>query len=111
MQFPSVNKTFLAQISAKVIVSGAKIMRNGKDYLVPQKADVDLRFNGPVYLYFANIAKDKEDFTKLFNQVINENMGQLLADLKSYDEKILGNFILQTMSGTFDTFSLQELFI
>lgn len=100
---------FLAQVSAKALISARKTKRNSKEYLVPNEADVDVAFGG-ASLHFTDIVKGNPMLTEKFNEILNENIQQVLVDVKPVIVEMLGKVILRLVSGVFDTFPLNELF-
>lgn len=86
-----------------------KKLRNRKEYLVPDTADIDVAF-GPTHLHFSDIVKGNPELTGKFNKILNANVEQLLSDVKPVVVETLGKVALRLIRGVFDTFSLEELF-
>lgn len=69
--------------------------------------DVDLK-NGR--LYFADLFKGNPELTDNTNRIVNENIVDILSDLKPVINKTIGDIILLLIRQVFERFSVDELF-
>ncbi|GJQ84882.1 hypothetical protein Trydic_g500 [Trypoxylus dichotomus] len=93
-----------------IILSGKKIQRKGKEYLILEKIDYKLLEPPKAYMYFHDLFRNNPEITERVNMVIQENQEELFKDIYPLVEKIVSTIDLSLFKGVFDNFSLDELF-
>lgn len=94
---------------ASAVLRGAKKVVKGKEYLIFDRIDLDLDIsNGK--LHFADLFRGNPELTDNTNRIINENIADILNDLKPVINKTIGDIILLLVKQVFERFSVDELF-
>lgn len=88
---------------------GKHYTRDGKDFvkLGNYKIDVDL---GKPHLQFDNIFGDNEELNDQTNKTFNENITELIEELKPLIIEVISQFVFGIESRVFDRYSFDELF-
>lgn len=91
-------------------LNGKIIQKDGKEYLNLDKSAVKMKDFVLEYIYFHNLFANNPELTERVNQIF-------LADPETYGEevvplieKVIAEVGLQIFKGSFDRFSLDELF-
>lgn len=69
--------------------------------------DVDLT-NGK--MYFADLFKGNPELTDNTNRIVNDNIADILGDLKPVINQTIGDIILLLVKQVFERYSVDELF-
>lgn len=84
-------------------------MVRGKEYLVFDKIDLDLNLSNG-HLYFADLFRGNPELTANTNRIINENIVDIINDLKPVINKTISDIVLLLIRQVFERFSVDELF-
>lgn len=91
------------------MLQGHRQKVNGKEYIVFDTIDLDVKLPGG-RLYFADLFKGNPELTEHTNRIINDNVADILLDLKPVINKTIGDIILLLIKQVFERFSVDELF-
>lgn len=81
----------------------------GKEYLIFDTIDLDVDLkNGK--MYYADLFKGNPELTENTNRIVNDNIVDILGDLKPVINKTIGDIILLLIKQVFERFSVDELF-
>lgn len=102
-------KLFSDKPSGTATLQGHRKNVNGKEYIVFDKINLDIKFNGGK-MYFADLFRGNPELTENTNRIINDNIDDILSDLKPIINKTIGDIILHLVRQVFERFSVDELF-
>lgn len=98
-----------ANIKGVLEATGKHYTKAGKDYvkLGTYKIDVDI---GKPHLQFDNIFGDNKELNDQTNKVFNENVLELVEELKPLIIEVISQFVFGIENRVFDRYSFDELF-
>lgn len=100
---------FVDNPKATAMLQGHRQKVRGKEYIVFDKIDLDVKLsNGR--LYFADLFRGNPELTEHTNKIVNDNIADILLDLKPVINKTIGDIILLLIRQVFERFSVDELF-
>lgn len=91
-------------------MKGKRQIINGKEYIIFDKIDIELHILSGAEMYFDNLFESNEELTRATNKAINENMSEILAEMRPVIRKTVGEIVLQLMGSLFRRYSVSELF-
>lgn len=90
-------------------LKGKRETIKGKEHANFDKIDIDLEIPKAV-LYFDNLFENNEELTRATNQAINDNIKEILVELKPVVSKTVGDIVLSLVGSLFRRYSVDELF-
>lgn len=101
--------SFADNPKATVHFKGHRENLNGKEHILFDQINVDVKLtNGK--LYFADLFRENPELTEHTNRIVNENIADVLSDLKPVINQTIGDIILLLVKQVFERFSVDELF-
>lgn len=71
---------------------------------------IDLKFGGG-WLYFDDLFHGNKELSARLNEIINDNILDVLNEIKPLIEHATGEVILNLISGVFERYAVEELFV
>ncbi|KAL1490585.1 hypothetical protein ABEB36_013254 [Hypothenemus hampei] len=91
-------------------MNGQRYYQQDKQYLKLTEIVIDDIDFGKPNFKFADLFRNNPELTDQTNKILNENMPELLEELRPTLEQTIGNTVLEFISRVFTRFSLEELF-
>lgn len=104
------NFALSANVETDAVIIGKREVRNGKEYLQFDDITLDLRF-GSSSLEFEDLIRGNKELTDQTNKVINENIEEILKEIKPVFDKTVSSFCLGILRGIYDRYALSDLFL
>lgn len=99
----------LAEVEGTTYLTGKRKLIKGKEHLLFDKVKIDLKFGGG-WLYFDELFRGNKDLSVRLNEVINDNIVDVLEEIKPLVEHATGEVILNLIKGVFERYAIEELF-
>jgi len=96
-------------VTGKLVVDGGRYMKNGKEYISFDKNSLQLNLGKPVFK-FDNIFRDNRELNEQTNKIINENVIDIIDELRPVIDSTVSQFIFGVVGRIFNRFSFDELF-
>lgn len=102
---------FLGNTKATAILKGKRQTIKGKEHIVFDKIDMEIHvMDDRAQLYFDNLFENNEELTRATNKAINDNMPEILAEMRPVIRKTVGDIVLSLVGSLFRRYSVDELF-
>ena len=88
---------------------GTRYLKNGVEYLKIDKTDVKIK-SARLIVYFHNLFKGNKALEKTANEVINQNINQLAADIYPTVEQVMAKKIFKISNQIFAKDPYDEFF-
>lgn len=85
-------------------------MKGGKEYLAFDDKFLSLQLGKPIF-QFDNLFRDNKELNDRTNQLFNENVIDLIEELRPIIDKIVTQFVFGIVERIFNKFSMDELFL
>lgn len=86
-----------------------RFQKNNKEYIDFRDNSIKIQV-GKAKFYFENLINANEELSKATNQVINENIDDIILELKPIIEDTIGSIVFSVTKRVFKNFSIDELF-
>ncbi|CAH1116025.1 unnamed protein product [Phaedon cochleariae] len=96
-------------VYGKIFGTGVPFEKNGKTHYKIEDSKIDIDIGG-AHLYFDRIFGDNEELNEQTNKVINENIKDLIGELKPVVIQVIRGFVLGICNRLFDRYTFDELF-
>ncbi|KAJ3654883.1 hypothetical protein Zmor_014036 [Zophobas morio] len=96
-------------VSANAAFEGELKSKKGKEYITIKSVKVDLKIGKP-FFQFENIFNGNEELNVQTNKIINENVVDIIDELRPVIDKTVTDFAIGIVSRVFNRFSFDELF-
>lgn len=100
---------FVANVAGKLTVTGDRYFKKGKEYINIKTKKLDLSLGKPVF-YFDNFFRDNRELNEQTNKIINENILDILEELRPVVDQTVSEFIFGIVTRLFNRYSMDELF-
>ncbi|XP_030766697.1 uncharacterized protein LOC115890569 [Sitophilus oryzae] len=91
-------------------VNGERYVNQDKQYLKLTDIAIEGMDFGKPNFQFYNLFKNNPELTEQTNRILNDNMEELLNDLRPNVEQTIGKTVLEFIGRVFTRFSIEELF-
>ncbi|XP_044268729.1 putative beta-carotene-binding protein [Tribolium madens] len=96
-------------VGAKLTVDGERYFKKGKEFIAITDKKLDLSLGKPVF-YFDNFFRDNPELNEQTNKIINENIVDILDELRPVVDQTVTEFVLGIVTRLFNRYSMDELF-
>lgn len=100
---------FSANVKAVLSASGSFYPKNGKDHVKLDSYSIEVDVGKP-HLQFDKIFGDNEELNIQTNKVINENISDLIVEVKPVVVDIIWQFVFGIVNRVFERYSFDDLF-
>lgn len=101
---------FIDNNKATATLKGKRQNIKGKEYIIFDKIDIEVHILGDAKMYFDNIFENSQELTVATNKAINENIKEIIAEMRPVIRKTIGEIVLSFVSSLFKRYSVDELF-
>lgn len=100
---------FLANTKVTALVTGAKEVKKGKEYINYNAIKLDVFFD-KVSMQFENLFPGNKELSMQLNKVINENSIDFVDEVKPVAVDTISAIVLNLIKNVFERYSIDQLF-